>query len=116
MKKATEKVAEMQQIVERKLKEDEKLRKKGIIPRLSTDIFDEGFDFDEIQSIVNEMETSNQNVKSETTQSPVSVKTEKMNLDESNNHTEPILIEDDVKLEEVIVRKRKHDQILSRGH
>merc|ERR1712168_271323 len=45
-----------------------------------------------------EMETSNQNVKSETTQTSVSVKTEKK--DESNNHTEPILIEDDVKLEE----------------
>ena len=47
VKKATEKVSEMQQIVEKALKEDEKLRKKGIIPRLSTDIFDEPFDFDE---------------------------------------------------------------------
>ena len=45
VKKATEKVSEMQQIVEKTLKEDEKLRKKGIIPRLSTDIFDDPFDF-----------------------------------------------------------------------
>ena len=101
MKKATEKVAEMQQIVEKTLKEDEKLRKKGIIPRLSTDIFDEPFDFDEIQTIVNEMETTNQNVKTESSET-TTVKTEiNDNSNETSQITEPILIEDDVKLEEV---------------
>ena len=101
MKKATEKVAEMQQIVEKTLKEDEKLRKKGIIPRLSTDIFDEPFDFDEIQSIVNEMETTNQNVKTESSET-ATVKTEiNDNSNETSQITDPILIEDDVKLEEV---------------
>ena len=101
MKKATEKVSEMQQIVEKTLKEDEKLRKKGIIPRLSTDIFDEPFDFDEIQSIVNEMETTNQNVKTESSET-TTVKTEiNDNSNEIHQMTEPILIEDDVKLEEV---------------
>jgi len=101
VKKATEKVSEMQQIVEKTLKEDEKLRKKGIIPRLSTDIFDEPFDFDEIQSIVNEMETTNQNVKTESSET-TTVKTEIIdNSNETHQMTEPILIEDDVKLEEV---------------
>ena len=91
----------MQQIVEKTLKEDEKLRKKGIIPRLSTDIFDEPFDFDEIQSIVNEMETTNQNVKTESSET-ATVKTEiNDNSNETSQITEPILIEDDVKLEEV---------------
>ena len=91
----------MQQIVEKTLKEDEKLRKKGIIPRLSTDIFDEPFDFDEIQSIVNEMETTNQNVKTESSET-TTVKTEiNDNSNETQQMTEPILIEDDVKLEEV---------------
>jgi len=91
----------MQQIVEKTLKEDEKLRKKGIIPRLSTDIFDEPFDFDEIQSIVNEMETTNQNVKTESSET-TTVKTEiNDNSNETHQMTEPILIEDDVKLEEV---------------
>ena len=105
MKKATEKVAEMQQIVEKTLKEDEKLRKKGIIPRLSTDIFDEPFDFDEIQSIVNEMETTNQNVKTESSET-TTVKTEMNdNSNETSQITEPILIEDDVKLEEVTKNK-----------
>ena len=105
MKKATEKVAEMQQIVEKTLKEDEKLRKKGIIPRLSTDIFDEPFDFDEIQSIVNEMETTNQNVKTESSET-ATVKTEiNDNSNETSQITEPILIEDDVKLEEVTKNK-----------
>ena len=103
MKKATEKVSEMQQIVEKALKEDEKLRKKGIIPRLSTDIFDEPFDFDEIQSIVNEMETTYQNVKTESSET-TTVKTEiNDNSNETQQMTEPILIEDDVKLEEVTI-------------
>jgi len=93
----------MQQIVEKALKEDEKLRKKGIIPRLSTDIFDEPFDFDEIQSIVNEMETTNQNVKTESSET-TTVKTEiNDNSNETQQMTEPILIEDDVKLEEVTI-------------
>ena len=103
VKKATEKVSEMQQIVEKALKEDEKLRKKGIIPRLSTDIFDEPFDFDEIQSIVNEMETTNQNVKTESSET-TTVKTEINDTsNETQQMTEPILIEDDVKLEEVLI-------------
>ena len=40
VKTAVGKVSELQQLIDGGIKKDDKLRKKGIIPRLSTDLFD----------------------------------------------------------------------------
>ena len=64
MKKASENISHIQSIVEKAVKEDDRKRKKGIIPRLSTDVFrssdSDNLLLEEIGNIIDRFDTVNE--------------------------------------------------------